>query len=151
MIRQKNRFVGIVFWICIFTSVFFLPVLPSTAKADNEAVEFLTGTWMTASQGYEYYGEIQPEYYVRFTRNYVKYGHLKSGKFILDHKSKIVSTKKINNQTGYRIKVKADNGYKYCYQTSEDGNVDSLDYYMTWNESEFPGMLSGSSSLERIQ
>ena len=151
MIRQKNRFVGIVFWICIFTSVFFLPVLPSTAKADNEAVAFLAGTWMTASQGYEYYGEIQPEYYVRFTRNYVKYGHLKSGKFILDHKSKIVSTKKINNQTGYRIKVKADNGYKYCYQTSEDGNVDSLDYYMTWNESEFPGMLSGSSSLERIQ
>ena len=151
MQRLKTRSICVVFVFSVIIMGSSLPVLPSTAKADNEAVAFLAGTWMTASQGYEYYGEIQPEYYVRFTRNYVKYGHLKSGKFILDHKSKIVSTKKINNQTGYRIKVKADNGYKYCYQTSEDGNVDSLDYYMTWNESEFPGMLSGSSSLERIQ
>ena len=60
------------------TTIYLVP------KVDNEEVkdgsdEFLAGTWSTASQGYEYYGKAQAEYYVRFEGTDIIYGHMKDG------------------------------------------------------------------------
>lgn len=120
-----------------------LSVIDRTAGKNLSA----TGTWQTASMGYEDNGIIYPLYHVRFTDTDVIYGHLKNGEFVPDHSDKIISL----GQTaagGFRIQAEAANGTQYTYQTSEsDSSV--LEYYETWNEADFPEMYRGGASLSK--
>ena len=127
---------------------------PSSSPAGEEitytisAFDGLAGTWETASQGYEYFGTPQAEYYVRFTDSEIIYGHMKEGEFIFDHSNKIVNLEEIA-EGRYIVNAESSNGLQYTYQSSEDEN-NVLNYYETWNEDEFPEKYSGSSSLFRM-
>ncbi len=119
----------------------------------NEAItsdqnQSLTGTWVTGSMGYEYYGTTQAEYYVKFTDTEISYGHMKDDEFILDHSDKIVSLEKVTTG-GCMIKAETANGGQYTYRTSK-GDDDTLEYYDTWNEDDFPKKYRGGASLSRI-
>lgn len=56
-----------------------------SVPGSTETVSAITGTWQTASIGYEDGETIQPEYYVQFTDSDINYGHMKNGAFVLDH------------------------------------------------------------------
>ena len=107
----------------------------------------LSGTWETVSNGYEYNGEIQPEYYVQFTENKVNYGHMKDGEFELEYSDDISDVSTVSDGL-YRVQAVTADGAQYTYQTSESDG-DTLEYYGTWNEEEYGDTYSGSSSLVR--
>ena len=113
----------------------------------NGSEEFLAGTWVTASQGYEYYGKAQAEYYVRFDGTDIIYGHMKGKEFVPDHTAAISLIEQVSGG-GYMVKAKSENGGEYTYR-SADGNLDVLEYYSTWNEDDFPNHYSGGASLSR--
>ena len=119
---------------------------PEENKADNSVL--ISGTWVTASMGYEYYGETQAEYYVQFTDTDINYLHKKSGSYVLDHSDKINNVEEI--ATGrFRVQAETSGGNQYTYQTSE-GDKDILEYYDTWNEDEFSDMYRGGALLTRL-
>ena len=109
--------------------------------------DMLSGTWQTASIGYEADGEMQPEYYVRFENLQVLYGHMKDGEFITDHVDEITLLDEFSAGM-YKIQVETEGGEKYTLQTPE-GDKDVLEYYETWNDDEFPDAYRGGSSLTR--
>lgn len=49
------------------------------APEANDSV--ISGTWQTASIGYEAEGEMQPEYYVKFSDSEIIYGHMDNNDF----------------------------------------------------------------------
>ena len=107
----------------------------------------LTGTWQTASVGYEADGTMQPEYYVCFTDTEILYGHMKDGAFVLDHSDRIVRFEK-TAAGGYRVQAEASNGVQYTYQTCESDDA-VLEYYETWQEEAFAETYRGGASLSR--
>ncbi len=115
---------------------------------DAENVSSVPGTWATASMGYEYNGDVLPEYHVQFTDSEVIYGHMPDGEFETDHTAKIILFE--NTASGrYRIQVESSNGEHYTYQTSEDDD-NILEFYETWDESDFHNMYRGGASLWKI-
>ncbi len=120
----------------------------SNEDISSDQNQSLTGTWVTASMGYEYYGTTQAEYYVKFTDTEISYGHMKDDEFILDHSDKIVSLEKVTTG-GCMVKAETANGGQYTYRTSK-GDDDTLEYYDTWNEDDFPKKYRGGASLSRI-
>ncbi len=129
------------------TSIYLAPNTDEEESKDG-AEEFLAGTWTTASQGYEYYGKAQAEYYVRFDGTDIIYGHMKDEEFIPDHTATI-SLIEPTPGGGYMVKAKSENGGEYTYR-SADGNQDVLEYYGTWDEDDFSDQYSGGASLSRI-
>ncbi len=119
----------------------------SEHDSKKDIPEELKGIWETGSNGYEYYGTPQAEYYVRFDDGIISFGHMKDDEFLLEYYDIIQSLEK-TRWGGYRIQAEASNGNQYTYQTSEeDPNV--LDYFYTWDEDEFMDKYSGGSSLFR--
>ncbi len=123
--------------------------LESTATGDNENSNdsIIEGMWETASNGWEYDGEIQPQYYVTFADDKINYGHMKDGEFVLEYSDEI-DTFSTTDKGGYKVQATASNGTQYTYQSSEE-TEDILEYYGTWNEDEFGDTYSGSASLVR--
>ena len=120
----------------------------SENEPSAENVSSVPGTWATASMGYEYNGDVLPEYHVQFTDSEVVYGHMLDGKFVTDHAAKIIHLEKTASG-GYRIQVESSVGGHYTYQTSDnDDNV--LEYYETWDEDDFHSMYRGGASLWKI-
>ena len=128
------------------TSVFL-----SSNASEDEATDDLnlaiSGTWQTASIGYEDGDEMQPEYYVQFTETEVNYGHMKDGAFAVDHSDKI-SEFETNANGEYIVKAESADGVKYTYRTAE-GDADVLEYYETWNEDDFSEKYRAGASLSR--
>ena len=91
---------------------------------------------------------MQPEYYVRFAGADILYGHLKEGRFVLDHADRIVSLGEAP-AGGVRVQAEASNGVPYTYQTCESDDT-VLEYYETWQEAAFPEMYRGGASLSRF-
>lgn len=113
----------------------------------RDASAAITGTWLTASMGYEYNGTSQPEYYVQFTDSEINYGHMNGEEFELDHADKICSIDEIS-EGRYLIQAETSGGSRYTYRTSEnDGDI--LEYYETWSEEEFPEQYRAGASLTR--
>ena len=129
------------------TSIYMAPDTDKEEDKDK-ADEFLAGTWSTASQGYEYYGKAQAEYYVRFDGSDIVYGHMKDEDFVPDHTDK-ASLIEPTGDGGCMVKAESEEGGKYTYRSAE-GNRDVLEYYSTWDEEDFPHEYSGSASLSRI-
>jgi hypothetical protein len=115
------------------------------ANDSSDNTQAIPGTWQTASIGYEDGDEIQPEYYVEFTKTDVKYGHMKDGDFVVDHSDKISELEKTADGE-YKVKAESANGVQYTYRTAE-GDADVLEYYETWNEDDFSEMYRGGASL----
>ncbi len=110
--------------------------------------QFLAGTWVTGSMGYEYYGTPQAEYYVKFTDTEISYGHMKDDAFILDHSDRITSLENLSTG-GCMVKAETAGGGQYTYRTDKnDDNV--LNCYETWNEDDFPKQYRAGASLSRI-
>ena len=121
-------------------------VLESNDDSDNTPA--ITGTWVTASMGYEYFGTSQPEYYVQFSDSEINYLHMKEEELVIDHSNKIVSIEETSPGI-YIIQAETANGGQYSYKTDEN-DVDQLNYYSTWDKADFPNTYSGGSSLSRI-
>ena len=119
----------------IIFSIVFQVFYCKEIYASSSSEKFLKGRWETASVGLNGY----PRNYVYFTKKYVKYGHLKKGKFITDNKVKIKSVKKLKKKVGYKIQLK--NGVFY-----KSNGQDILEYY--WKEKGKTN-YSGGSSLWR--
>ncbi|WP_029233201.1 hypothetical protein [Butyrivibrio sp. VCB2006] len=117
--------------------------------ASEEWKDVLSGTWQTASIGYEADGEMQPEYYVQFEGLHIKYGHMKNGEYIIDHTDEVSNFEKIAPGR-YILQAESSSGVQYTLKTAESDN-DMLEYYETWNEDEFPDAYRGSSSLSRCE
>lgn len=115
---------------------------------ERHAESGLTGTWATASMGYEFEGTMQPMYYVQFTDSKINYGHMKAEEFVPDHSDKISSLEEFA-EGRFRIHAETSDGNQYTYQTSVSEN-NTLEYYGTWQEDEFSEKYSGGSSLSRI-
>lgn len=124
--------------------------IPDTIEEESadEAEKFLAGTWVTASQGYEYYGTPQAEYYVRFEDTDIVYGHMKDDEFVADH-TDTVSLIDQTDEGGYMVKATTPDGRKYTYRSAES-DMDVLSYYSTWDEAEFPEKYHAGASLTRI-
>ena len=128
--------------------LFLILMLGMTGCEKKEKnISSVPGTWATASMGYEYNGDVLPEYHVQFTDSEVIYGHMLDGEFVTDHTAKIILFENTVSG-GYRIQVESSEGGHYTYQTSkDDDNV--LEYYETWREEDFPEMYRGGASLSR--
>ncbi|MBO4457882.1 MAG: hypothetical protein J5802_09190 [Butyrivibrio sp.] len=116
-----------------------------TSASTAEIPDCLVGTWQRSSIGYEYNGELQPEYYVQFTAETVDYGHMKDGSFAIEYSDKIHSVEKVENG-GVKVQAENSEGKQYTYQTAE-GDKTVLEYYSTWDENDFANAYSGGSSL----
>ena len=116
-------------------------------EVGNGAQEYLAGTWITASQGYEYYGTTQAMYYVRFDGTDIVYGHMKDEEFVPDHTDKASLIAQLPGG-GYIIKAETGDGDKYTFRTVQS-DMDTLGCYSTWNEDEFPDHYHGGSSISR--
>ncbi len=117
------------------------------APGDSEPV--ISGTWQTASIGYEVDGEMQPEYYVQFGDDEIIYGHMEKNDFVPEYFDSISSFEKLEDG-GYRIQAESESGVQYTYKSAE-GDADTLEYYETWNEDEFSDKYSGSASLSKSE
>ena len=120
----------------------------SETEPSAENVSSVPGTWATASMGYEYNGDVLPEYHVQFTDSEVIYGHMLDEEFVTDHTAKIIHLENTASG-GYRIQVESSNGGHYTYQTSEDDD-NVLEYYETWDENDFHSKYRGGASLWKI-
>ena len=106
--------------------------------SSGSSANMVPGMW-------QYYGTLQPEYYVQFTNSEIIYGHMKDGAYVPDHSDRI---KRLEETAPGIFKVQAEsvNGTHYTYQTCEsDHSV--MEYYGTWSEEEFPETYSVGASL----
>lgn len=117
------------------------------AESEDKATSSIDGTWETVSNGWEYYGETQPQYYVRFTDEEINYGHMKAGEFVLDYSDKINSIE-TDGEDSYTVQATSSNGTQYTFKSSEE-DADILEYYGTWDSEAFGDTYSGSASLVR--
>ena len=105
----------------------------------------LSATWQTNSIITE--GETAgPEYFVRFCvgeNAEAGYGTYNNDEFAREHSAKIVSAHK-NDSGNYVINMASEEG-KYSYLWCGD----YIEYYETWDESEFADMYRGGASLTK--
>ncbi|SDB45229.1 hypothetical protein SAMN02910298_02264 [Pseudobutyrivibrio sp. YE44] len=89
-------------------------------------------------------------YYVQFTDSTVDYGHMTDdGNFEIENSYKISSITEISSGI-YRVQAETEDGHHFTYQTNEDDNT-IMDYFSTWEESEFDDNYSASESLSKCQ
>jgi hypothetical protein len=113
--------------------------------SSGSSANMVPGMWQTASMGYEYYGTLQPEYYVQFTNSEIIYGHMKDGAYVPDHSDRIIRLEETAPGI-FKVQAESANGTHYTYQTCEsDHSV--MEYYGTWSEEEFPETYSVGASL----
>ena len=117
-----------------------------SAVADPRSLS-VAGMWQSASMAYADGGNLQPEYYVRFTDSEILYGHLKDGQFVFDRADGIASLEQAAGG-GIRVQAESSNGVRYTYQTCESDDT-VLEYYETWREEDFPEQYRGGASLSR--
>ena len=117
------------------------------SESEDKATSSIDGTWETVSNGWEYYGETQPQYYVRFTDEEISYGHMKAGEFVLDYSDKINSIE-TDGEDSYTVQATSSNGTQYTFKSSEE-DAGILEYYGTWDSEAFGDTYSGSASLVR--
>lgn len=102
-------------------------------------------TWKTSSMVADKYGNVVPEYDVRFSEKTIDYGHMDGDSFLPDHSDTITLLEQYSEHS-FKIQAVSANGTEYTYQTSaSDENI--LEYYETWDEAEYPNTYSGGASL----
>ena len=104
------------------------------------------GTWQSASMA-EKDGKSEPEFYVRFTRTEVQYGHMNEGEFVNDRSDRISRIDR-NIEGYYLIQAESAKTGKYTFKTSKD-DTGIMEYYTTWDENEFADKYVGGSSISK--
>ena len=118
-----------------------------TNTLSTQETTFVGGIWGTNSISGE--NENYPaSYYVQFTDSEVNFGHMSSeGKFEVEYSDKISSITELSPGI-YCVQAETDDGHQFTYQTNEDDKT-IMDYYSTWDESEFGDNYSGSYSISK--
>ena len=104
-------------------------------------------TWSTASMVTDEFGNVVPEWTVLFDETKINYGHIEGNEFVVDHSDDIELLEQYSEHS-FKIQAVSSTGVKYTYQTSASDET-VLEYYETWDESEYPDKYSGSASLCR--
>ena len=106
------------------------------------------GTWQSASVVEKEGEKSQPEFYVRFTRTEIQYGHMSAeGEFVNDRSDKITRLD-MNIEGRVLIQAESTKAGKYTFKTSEK-DLGVMEYYTTWNEEEFADNYVGGSSISK--
>ena len=113
----------------------------------TEASDAIPGTWQTASMSSNADGTLAPSRYIQFTSADIKYGQMKDGAFVEDYSDKITKLEK-TAAGGFIVQAEAANGVKYTFKTS-DTDVNTMEYYETWTESEYAEKYSASGSITK--
>ena len=104
------------------------------------------GTWQSASVA-EKDGKSEPEFYVKFTRTEIQYGHMTDGEFVNDRSDRISRIDR-NIEDYYLIQAESAKTGKYTFKTSKD-DTGIMEYYTTWDENEFADKYVGGSSISK--
>ena len=115
-----------------------------TDNKDAAASDAIPGTWQTASMSGNADGTLAPSRYIQFTSADIKYGQMKDGAFVEEYSDKITKLEK-TDAGGFIVQAEAANGVKYTFKTS-DTDVNTMEYYETWTESEYAEKYSASGS-----
>lgn len=118
-----------------------------TDNKDAAASDAIPGTWQTASMSSNADGTLAPSRYIQFTSADIKYGQMKDGAFVEDYSDKITKLEK-TAAGGFIVQAEAANGVKYTFKTS-DTDVNTMEYYETWTESEYAEKYSASGSITK--
>ena len=116
-------------------------------KADPLASDTIPGTWQTASMTSNAEGMAEPSRYLQFTATDIKYGQMKDGAFVEEYADKISKLEK-TAAGGFIVQAESSNGVKYTFKTSET-DVNTMEYYETWTESEYAEKYSASGSITK--
>ena len=119
--------------------------LPSDTQDDQ--TNAVPGTWQTNTLNPTENGGMEPLYYVQFTSSEIKYGKMKDGEFVEDHSDKISHLEKTVDGK-YLVQAETKSGQKYTFKTSES-DVNTLEYYGTWTETEYAANYSATGSLTK--
>lgn len=125
-------------------------IIASENQTDNKdaaASDAIPGTWQTASMSSNADGTLAPSRYIQFTSADIKYGQMKDGAFVEDYSDKITKLEK-TAAGGFIVQAEAANGVKYTFKTS-DTDVNTMEYYETWTESEYAEKYSASGSITK--
>ena len=115
----------------------------SAAAASGDAA--IAGTWQTASLVTSTEGTVAPSHYIQFSATDIKYGQMKDGAFVEEYADKITKLDK-TAAGGFIVQAESTNGVKYTYKTS-DTDVNTMDYYETWDEAQYSEKYSASGSI----
>ena len=118
-----------------------------TDNKDAAASDAIPGTWQTASMSSNADGTLVPSRYIQFTSADIKYGQMKDGAFVEEYSDKITKLEK-TAAGGFIVQAEAANGVKYTFKTS-DTDVNTMEYYETWTESEYAEKYSASGSITK--
>ena len=118
-----------------------------TDNKDAAASDAIPGTWQTASMSSNADGTLAPSRYIQFTSADIKYGQMKDGAFVEEYSDKITKLEK-TAAGGFIVQAEAANGVKYTFKTS-DTDVNTMEYYGTWTESEYAEKYSASGSITK--
>ena len=118
-----------------------------TDNKDAAASDAIPGTWQTASMSSNADGSLAPSRYIQFTSADIKYGQMKDGAFVEEYSDKITKLEK-TAAGGFIVQAEAANGVKYTFKTS-DTDVNTMEYYETWTESEYAEKYSASGSITK--
>ncbi len=118
-----------------------------TDNKDAAASDAIPGTWQTASMSSNADGTLAPSRYIQFTSSDIKYGQMKDGAFVEEYSDKITKLEK-TDAGGFIVQAEAANGVKYTFKTS-DTDVNTMEYYETWTESEYAEKYSASGSITK--
>ena len=118
-----------------------------TDNKDAAASDAIPGTWQTASMSSNADGTLAPSRYIQFTSADIKYGQMKDGAFVEDYSDKITKLEK-TAAGGFIVQAEAANGVKYTFKTS-DTDINTMEYYETWTESEYAEKYSASGSITK--
>ena len=116
-------------------------------NAASSDFEMIPGTWQTASMISNPDGTVVPSHYIKFTETGIKYGQMKDGAFVEEYTDKITKFDKTEGD-GFIVQAESSNGIKYTYKTSAS-DVNTMEYYETWTESEYSEKYSASGSITK--
>ena len=121
-----------------------------TETTVNTASVTVEGTWQSASVTEKEDNKSVPEFYVRFTRHEIQYGHMsEDGEFVNDRSDKITRFD-VTIEGRFLIQAESQKAGKYTFKTSEN-DLGIMEYYTTWNEAEFADNYVGGSSISKCK
>ena len=116
----------------------------------NTATVTVEGTWQSASMVEKEENKSEPEFYVRFTRNEIQYGHMSAeGEFVNDRSDKITRLD-VTIEGKFLIQAESQKAGKYTFKTSEK-DLGIMEYYTTWDEAAFADNYVGGSSISKCK
>ena len=113
----------------------------------SSGFEMIPGTWQTASMASSPDGTVAPSRFIKFTEDGIEYGQMKDGAFVKEYTDKISKFDKCEGD-GFIVQAESSTGIKYTYKTSAT-DVNTMEYYETWDEAQYSEKYSASGSITK--